>query len=168
MEALIHAAEKAPALLPTVIYTDSKQAIRNLNDRPMSNTSAARRRFMAASIGKRFKVCWVPGHDKVEGNRRADALAKRAHNEEGLHQQSTTAGTPLRNLHAIYRARVKARTNEVATPTVTTSAITQRAAMRGRTIGRFTKRVDASYASGHTKDLYDALTAAQLRTGIVG
>jgi len=39
MEALIHAAEKAPALLPTVLYTDSKQAIRNLNDRRRSDTS---------------------------------------------------------------------------------------------------------------------------------
>jgi len=116
----------------------------------------------------------VPGHDKVEGNRRADALAKRAQNEGGLHQQSTTAGTPLRNLQAIYRARIMARTNDVATPTVTTSTATQRAATRGRTIGRFTKRVDASYASGHTKHLYDALMAAQaavlaqLRTGICG
>jgi len=113
MEALNHAAEKTPALLPTVIYTDSKQAIRNLNDRRGSNTSAARRKFGAVLVGKRIKVCWVLGHDKVVGNRRADALAERAHNGGGLHQQSITAGTPLRNLQAIYRARIKARTNGV-------------------------------------------------------
>ena len=161
MEALIHAAEKAPAFLPTVLYTDSKQAIRNLNDRRRSDTSSSRKRFRAASVGKQIKVCWVPGHAGVEGNIRADELAKRAHTEGIARQQATALRTPLRILHAVHRTQIKA---------IAAVAALQRTT--GGSVGRFTKRIDASYSSGHTKDLYNNLTAAQaavlaqLRTGI--
>jgi len=146
----------APSIAPTIIYSDCKCAIEALNDKRRSDTTAARMRFRDNAKGKEIKVCWIPGHSGVRGNEEAHRLATTVQRTQ--ERTALEVKAPMRLLRAVGKKDTKER----ITRKVVTSS----------TVGRFTKLLDASYQSGHTRELYDSLNAyqaaalAQMRTGI--
>jgi len=156
LEAIVQAARMAPSIAHAIIYSDCKYAIEALNDKRRSDTTAARMRFRANAKGKEIKVCWIPGYSGVRGNEEAHRLATTVQRTQ--ERTALEVKAPMRLLRAAGKKDAKER---IARKVVTSS-----------TVGRFTKLLDASYQSGHTRERYDSLNAykaaalAQMRTGI--
>jgi len=148
-----------PPERPVIIYTDCKYAIEALNDKRRTDTISARLRFRDKANGKSIKVCWVPGHAGVRGNEKAHALASGPQRvRDGLYPVLLKAPTRL------FRAARKKDSKDRATRRV--------ANITNGKVGKFTKELNSAFNSGHTRRLYDGLTApqsavlSQLRTGI--
>ena len=76
--------EKTPEDL--VIFTDSKSALQALESLQTTNKDIERLRAIIDSVHKKFQIKitlqWIPGHSGVNGNERADLLAKEGASKE--------------------------------------------------------------------------------------
>ncbi len=187
LEAIALAADKAPSTIATRIITDNKQAALALMSKSRTDTSYARTRFRELASHKAIEIHYVPRGFTHEGMAKArrDARASKTRRSQDEGQIPQRRYLPLRALSTAIRKEQKERITvtalEKATKVAASLAIpltTVPAAVanthRGRRVetGWHTKRIDASHANGHTRDLYNSLTAsraailAQLRTGI--
>ena len=89
------------------IFTDSTSTTQLIKKPYNPNITAQKIQKAVRDSNKEFSFCWVPSHVGVEGNERADNLAKRSINES-----SSTLKTSCSDLKIIAKSRLKHKWRE--------------------------------------------------------
>ena len=72
-----------------VIYTDSNELLKNIQEGTCPNRPEQMRNIInlideIQDLGTTVEICWIPGHNGIPGNERADCLAKKAKENEDI------------------------------------------------------------------------------------
>ena len=149
LQAVRAALDLIPAVLAGVIFTDSQNVVKSLHKpRHQSGQSIIREIIEKASF--RISFCWIPGHSSIEGNDRANSLAKEATTPQS---QST-----VRTLFKTAALREAARRRQIN--------------LQPPELGPALRAIDCSLPNkANTARIYNALSSrdariiAQMRTG---
>ena len=138
------------------VFSDSQSALRSIQSVKINDSLGLVMRIREKIAKATFSLHWVPGHEGVRGNERANELA----------QKATDVASPMPNpasnvpISAIY-ARAKAMNFKPKLQE-----------FYGATTGKHLQKIDKALPGKHTNKLYNALnrtaaaTLVQLRTNI--
>jgi ribonuclease HI len=138
------------------VFTDSQSALRSIQSAKVNDSLGLVMKIREKIAKATFSLHWVPGHEGVKGNERANELAQKA-TEADSTMPNRADRVPISAIYA--RAKVmdfKPKLQE----------------FYGATIGKHLQKIDKALPGKHTNKLYNALnrTAAailvQLRTNI--
>ncbi|KAH0182327.1 hypothetical protein KCV03_g10365, partial [Aureobasidium melanogenum] len=138
------------------VFTDSQSALRSIQSAKFNDSLDLVMKIREKIAKATFSLHWVPGHEGVKGNERANELAQKA-TEADSPMPDPAESVPISAIYA--RAKVmdfKPKLQE----------------FYGATTGKYLQKIDKALPGKHTTRLYNALnrTAAailvQLRTNI--
>jgi len=138
------------------VFTDSQSALRSIQSAKINDSLGLVKKIREKIASATFSLHWVPGHEGIKGNERANELAQKA-TEVNSPIPSPANSVPVSAIYA--RAKImdfKPKHKE----------------FHGATTGKHLQKIDKALPGKHTNKLYNALnrkaaaTLVQMRTNI--